>query len=143
MKLFESKGVGDTNYLLSGVNCTITKSMNQLLVGNYKEEEIIEAINSIRPTKASRPNGFFSIFFQKLWHIVEREVGDFCLEVLNKGKPSDLLNHTNIVPIPNNPHPKSPSEFKPISLCSIFYKIISKSITNRSQKLLDYCIDPT
>ncbi|KAA3470958.1 reverse transcriptase [Gossypium australe] len=37
VKLFESKGVGNTNYLISGVNRNITENMNQLLVANYKE----------------------------------------------------------------------------------------------------------
>ncbi|KAH1106486.1 hypothetical protein J1N35_010254 [Gossypium stocksii] len=141
MKLFESKGVGNTNHLLSGVRYTITDNMNQLLATDYKEEEILAAINSIRLTKASGPDGFLTIFFQKFWHIIGREVNDFCLEVLNKGKSFDLLNHTNIVLIPKNSHPKSPSEFRPISLCSVFYKIISKSIANKLQKVLEYCID--
>ncbi|KAH1114164.1 hypothetical protein J1N35_007542 [Gossypium stocksii] len=31
--------------------------------------------------------------------------------------------------------------FRPISLCMVFYKIISKAIVNRFQKVLDLCID--
>ena len=60
--------------------------MNQLLIAKYKEEEIIEALNNIGPTKASGPDGFPAIFFQKFWHIVGREVTNFCLEILNKCK---------------------------------------------------------
>lgn len=142
MKLFESKGVGNTNHLLLGFRCSISDNMDQMLAKDYKEEEIFEAINSIGSTKSSRLDGFSAIFIKKFWHIIGREVSDFCLEVLNKGKSLDLLNHTNIVLILKNPHPKSPSEFRPISICSVFYKIISKSIANKLQKVLDFCIDP-
>ncbi|KAH1092073.1 hypothetical protein J1N35_019330 [Gossypium stocksii] len=86
MGLFQSNGVSDTIHLLSDVNQSINEDMNQLLITKYKEDEIIEALNNIRPTKASRPDGFPAIFFQKFWHIVGREVSDFCLEVLNEGK---------------------------------------------------------
>ncbi|KAH1045710.1 hypothetical protein J1N35_036494 [Gossypium stocksii] len=44
MQLFESSGVGDTNYLLSGVSQNITKCMNQLLTADYKEQEVTNAI---------------------------------------------------------------------------------------------------
>ncbi|KAA3472943.1 reverse transcriptase [Gossypium australe] len=107
MKLFQSSGVGDTNHLLSGANRSINENMNQLLIANYKEEEITKALNNIGSTKASRPDGFPAIFFHKFWHIVGREVSGFSLEVLNK----------------------------------VFYKIISKTIANIFQKVLDYCID--
>ncbi|KAG8499231.1 hypothetical protein CXB51_005735 [Gossypium anomalum] len=83
MELFQSSGVGDTNHLLSGVERCIGADMNQLLIEEYKEEEVVETINSIGPTKASGPDGFPIIFFQKYWHIVGREVSNFCLEVLN------------------------------------------------------------
>lgn len=72
-----------------------------------------------------------------------REVSNFCLEVLNKGKSLKLLNHTNIVLLPKMSHPRNPTNFRPISLCLVFYKIISKSIANRLQKVIDLCIDST
>ncbi|KAA3479525.1 reverse transcriptase [Gossypium australe] len=115
--------------------------MNQLLIEKYNEEEIVEAINNIRPTKASELDDFPTIFFQKFWHIVGREVNNFCLEVLNKGKSLKPLNHTNIMLLPKTVHPKDLTNFRPISLCTVFYKIISKSIANRLQKVLDHCID--
>ncbi|KAH1081694.1 hypothetical protein J1N35_021455 [Gossypium stocksii] len=57
MELFKSRGVDNTNHLLSGVN------MNRILAADYKEEEIVEALKSIGPTKASGPDGFPAIFF--------------------------------------------------------------------------------
>lgn len=98
--------------------------MNRILVADYKEEEIVEALKSIGPTKASRPDDFPAIFFQKFWFIVGKEICEFCLEVLNKGMSLQPLNHMNLVLIPKSAHPNSPINFKPICLCSMFYKII-------------------
>lgn len=33
-------------------------------------------------------------------------------------------------------------DFRPISLCTILYKLIAKVIANRYRKVLDACIDP-
>ncbi|KAK5795031.1 hypothetical protein PVK06_036285 [Gossypium arboreum] len=65
MGLFKSNGVGNTNHILSGVHRRVTEDMNQILVAEYNEIEIVEALNSIGPTKASGPDGFPAIFFQK------------------------------------------------------------------------------
>lgn len=92
-------------------------------------------------TKASGPNGFPTLFFQKFWHIMGRDVITFYLEILNKGKPLDCINKTNIVLIPKMHNRTSLKCFRPISLCIVSYKIISKTIAKKVQNVLDLCID--
>ena len=48
------------------------------------------------------------------------------LDFLNNGNMLPEINHTNIVLIPKVKVPKKISDFRPISLCNIIYKIISK-----------------
>ena len=48
------------------------------------------------------------------------------LDFLNNGNMLSDINHTNIVLIPKVKNLKRMSEFRPINLCNVIYKIISK-----------------
>ncbi|KAA3480918.1 reverse transcriptase [Gossypium australe] len=89
------------------------------------------------PIKAAGCDGFPSLFFQRFWHIIGQEVGNFYLEILNKGGPVDGVNLTTIVLIPKVASPIKLKNFQPINLCTI----IAKTVANRLQKLLDKFID--
>ena len=55
---------------------------------------------------------------------------------LNSATLPDHLNHTFITFIPKKNNPESASEFRPISLCNVLYKIFSKVLANRLKKIL-------
>ncbi|KAH1046373.1 hypothetical protein J1N35_037157 [Gossypium stocksii] len=83
--LFTTRGIGDLNHILSGINHCVSDNMNQALVASYKEVEIVEALKGMGPTKASKADGFPAIFYQKFWYIIGKDVCDFCLDILNNG----------------------------------------------------------
>ncbi|KAA3471145.1 reverse transcriptase [Gossypium australe] len=115
--------------------------VNSKLTTTYLEDEVVTALKEIGPTKASGNDGFPALFFQKYWHIVRRDVNDFCLKVLNEGMDFDMLNMTNIVLISKIPNPTNLVNFKPISICNVLYKLIAKMIVNHFKGVSNACID--
>ena len=95
------------------------------------------------PTKALGPDGINALFYQKFWHIVGNNVVNAVLEFLNNGVMLPNLNHTNIVLIPKVKNPEKIFEYRPINLCNVVYKIISKVLANRLKQVFPDIISPT
>ena len=53
------------------------------------------------------------------------------------------VNDTCIVLIPKVSHPSKLQEFRPISLCNVIYKVVSKCLVNRLRPLLQDIISPS
>lgn len=61
------------------------------------------------------------------------------LSFLNGNCSLEHVNKTNIVLIPKVKNPTFISEFRPISLCNVSYKIIAKTLAQRMQKVMPFC----
>ena len=53
------------------------------------------------------------------------------MEFFAKGAMPEGINDTVIVLIPKGNGPQSLKDYRPISLCNIIYKVISKCLVNR------------
>ena len=65
------------------------------------------------------------------------------LDYLNSGLMVPKINHTNIVFVPKVKSLEKMSDFRPISLCNVIYKIISKVLANRLKWILPNIISFT
>ena len=97
----------------------------------------------MEPTKAPGPDGMNALFCQKIWYVVGKDVVTAVLDFLNDGILLPALNHTDIVLIPKVKNPEKMSDFRPISLCNVIYKIISNVLANRLKQVLPDIIFPT
>ncbi|KAA3490359.1 reverse transcriptase [Gossypium australe] len=139
--LFKSKGVTDSCKVLDGIEKTVTQEDNEFLLAPYRADEIQVALEGMGPTKAPGADGFPALFFQRYWHVVGQDVIAFCLGILNNNQEFGDFNNTDIVLILKVPKPTHLVNFRPISLCSVIYKVVAKTIANRLQKIIDKCID--
>ena len=64
-------------------------------------------------------------------------------DFFSSGKLLKEFNHTFITLIPKTDNPETTSQFRPISLCNAFYKIVAKIMVNRLRPLLERIIHPT
>ena len=137
-------GVGDQmEECLDAVESRVTDDMREFLSTQFTGEEVQVALFQMGPTKAPGPNGMNALFYQKYWHIVGDSVVLAVLDFLNNGNMLLDINHTNIVLIPKVQNPERMSEFRPISLCNVIYKIISKVLANRLKQVLPQIISFT
>lgn len=65
------------------------------------------------------------------------------LGILNNGHNPKPRNHTNVVLIPKVKIPDTPKDFRPISLCNVVFRIITKTIANRVKGSLPEIISDT
>lgn len=78
------------------------------------------------PAKAPSPDEMPTLFYQRYWNIISSDVCQLYLNVLNGSEGVAAFNHTLIALIPKVNSPSRVTEFRPISLFNVLYKIISK-----------------
>ena len=105
--------------------------------------EVVAALKDMQPFKAPGPDGFQPIFFQRFWEVVQPNVTQLVKDVLEGRDFPTGLNDAFLVLIPKVDVPQSANQFRPIGLCNIVYKLVTKVIVNRLKPILPALISPT
>lgn len=106
-------------------------------------DDVREALFSMDPSKAPGVDGFPAFFYQKGWNFMKNDLLAFVQEAFNNGTlPSDVLVSL-VVLIPKVENPERLTQFRPISLCTVLYKLVTKVIVNRIKLMLPDLIDLT
>lgn len=129
--------------ILEAVVPRITPEMNLRLTAPFSSVEVNHALSQLSPLKSPGPDGLPAVFFHKFWQILGSDVFSRVLNFLNNRHLPRLLHYTFVVLIPKISSPTRITEFRPISLCNVVYKIGSKMIANRLKPFLDTIISPT
>jgi ribonuclease HI len=104
------------------------------------KEELFVVLKGFKKEKSPGPDGwsvelylhFFDLMFQDLLDAVE--------DSRIRGVVSPQLNRTFVVLIPKSNLPKHFQDFRPISLCNLCYKLISKIIARRIRPFLSLAL---
>lgn len=141
--LFMSSNPHDLQSLFNGFTERVSPEMNALLCKEITADEIRRAAFAIRGNSAPGEDGLTGTFYQKYWHIVGAELvaavqGFFKDSIIPPG-----WNHTQLSLLPKIVNPSQMSDMRPISLCSVQYKIISKILCDRLKSILPDIISDT
>ena len=117
--------------VFSGFTQRVTQEMNDDLVRPITEEEIQAALFDMGPHRAPGPDGFSGVFYQKFWVYCKADIMEEIERFFNSGELDQQHNHTNLCLIPKIYPPTGMKDFRPIALCNVSYKIISKIVVNR------------
>lgn len=112
------------------INKRVTNDMVSDLVCPYVRTEIEAALSEMHPCKSPGPDGLPALFYKRYWDLVGDDIFDVVLEFLNNGSMPEDINFTYVTLIPKKKNPTKMTDLRPISLCNVSYKLISKVLAN-------------
>lgn len=114
----------------------IIEEENRSLLTVPIEEEVRNAVFAIGADKAPGSDGLNGKFYQTYWHLLAGEVVSMVRTFFRSGPFEPNMNETSLILIAKREGAQKSTDFRPISLCNVTYKIIS----NRLRPLLHKCI---
>lgn len=106
-------------------------------------EEVKRAVFETNPQKCPGPDGMSAFFYQHFWESVGCDITEMVRRFFRDGVLEDGINNTNICLIPKKLNANKLVNFRPISLCNVAFKIITKILAKRLKRILPSIISET
>jgi hypothetical protein len=110
------------------------------LNGACTKEEIWKVLNSFKRDKIPGPDGWTVEFYLHFFELVGDDLWDLVEDTRIRGVVNRALNSTFLTLIPNTNLLISLGDYRPIALCNLCYKIITKILANRIKPYLSRII---
>ncbi|XP_050207419.1 uncharacterized protein LOC126656837 [Mercurialis annua] len=140
--LFKADIVNNGTDLISGAFPSLNSDVLEKLSKSVSDEDIKQALWDMKPLKAPGPDGLHALFYQSQWGLIGGKVCSFIKSIFNGAPLPAQINQTLLTLIPKCEFPDSIKLFRPISLCNVSYKIITKIIANRLKSIMSQIIGP-
>ncbi|CAI9762797.1 unnamed protein product [Fraxinus pennsylvanica] len=109
----------------------------------FTATEISQALHEMHPNTPGLDGMPPFFFFQKFWPHIGPSITNAALHALNTCEFSQDVNHTFITLIPKTKNPQRVKDYRPISLCNVLYKLVSKVVANTIKQVLPMVISET
>lgn len=84
-----------------------------------------------------------SLFFKRQWKWIKEEVMHFMGDFFISGRMHPKVNNSFVTLIPKSENPDGLKDYRPISLVSNLYKIVTKGLANRIKVVMEEVIGKT
>jgi len=118
----------------------VTLEQNEALMRPITREKVDQAIKGIPSGKAPGSDGFTTDFFHQCLDLIKEEVWQVVEELRTSGTVLIALNATFLTLIQKEERVTHPKKYKPIALCNVIYKIITKVTTTCLKPIFPFII---
>lgn len=132
--------VGD---FMRGCFPPLNEHTRQALAASFLFEDTSNALRGMGSMKAPGPDGYQPIFFEHTWEVTGHALHQFTQRILEGEEVPLDAAEVLLVLIPKENRPSSIRGFRPISLCNVCVKVISRMLVNRLKEILCEVISPT
>ena len=139
-QLFTLSNPSGFETVLESIPKRVTDEMNDLIIADFTSKEIETTLKQMVPLKSPGPDGMPPLFYQSYWSLLGEDIVQGVLEYLNSGSLPPSLGHSFITLIPKVKSLKYISEYRPISLSNVLYRILTKVLANRLKKIMPQLI---
>ncbi|WOL08018.1 hypothetical protein Cni_G16770 [Canna indica] len=101
------------------------------MVRNFSKKEILDAINSFGREKALGPDGYNLEFYINYWNTICEPFMAAMNDFYQNSTIPESWGKTRLIFIPKTEEAKKISNYRPIALCNVAYKILAKVLVNR------------
>nr|KYP38810.1 Transposon TX1 uncharacterized [Cajanus cajan] len=106
------------------------------------QQEIFTALKRMGGLKAPGPYGFNALFYQTQWQTVGPSICELLTSIFDDPTKVAEINKTFIALIPKVDNITSLRQMRPISLCNVSYKILTKVIATRLRGIMEDFVGP-
>jgi len=121
----------------------VSEEENKMLIDEFTEKEVREAIFQMKHNKAPGPDGFPAEFYQVFWSLIK----DDLMAIFRDFHTGDLalysLNFGVVTLLPKLQEAKMIQQYRPICMLNISFKIFTKVLANRITTVENRIIRPT
>eukprot|EP00253_Pinus_taeda_P006650 PITA_06650 len=122
--------------LLDGIPSSISVEMNHQIESEVTMDEVKRSLYAMNPDKSPGPDGFTASLLQNRWDIMGKDLYKMVHKSQACQKLGGSTNSSFLALIPKEKGANNFNRFRPISLCNIGYKLITKVIANRLRHIL-------
>lgn len=120
----------------------ITTEENEELIKPFSLQELEEVVHSMRDGSAPGLDGFSSVYFKVFWNQIKKVLLEILQDLRDRNLDLFRLNYGIITMIPKVKRANTIKQFRTICLLNVVYKIITKILTLRLNKVADKVIIP-